>query len=201
VVGGYHRSKEAAQCLLLYLFVPVLIAYLISLKVLFFNSRHLSAVFPFYISFVALGLDSFKNNYLKRGLIAGLILMFSFSLYHLYFNKKHDVEPWKDVVRYVEEQSGPGDVIFLYEPHMINPWKHYYKGGLKYEPLFLIDEDNTEKSVVAAIKRKAGKSNRVLFVLSHDNSMKGYYAELLARHYRLLGKKEFNLIKVFVFDA
>jgi mannosyltransferase len=122
--------------------VPVLLAFLVSFKVMLFDERYLIAAAPFlYITVGAavaevlwwrreLGPDWRTGLTLAAvGLYSVLLLV---SLYNYYFTPRFGREQWRDAVAYIESQDSGKTVIVFDASWLLHCYDYYQKRGFPH---------------------------------------------------------------------
>jgi mannosyltransferase len=122
--------------------VPVLLAFLVSFKVMLFDERYLIAAAPFLYVIVAAavaellwwhrehGLDWRTGATLAAvGLYSVLLLV---SLYNYYFTPRFGREQWREAVAYVEAQDSGKTVIVFDASWLLHCYDYYQKRGFPH---------------------------------------------------------------------
>jgi len=119
---------------------PVLLAFLVSFKVMLFDERYLIAAAPFLYMIVAAAVAElllWRRAHVPVwqtsvplaavGLYSVLLLV---SLYNYFFNPRFGREQWREAVAYVESQD-PGRTVIVFDPRWLRHCYDYYqKRGL-----------------------------------------------------------------------
>ncbi len=128
----------------LYLFVPVLSLYLLSLRRPFYDSKFLLVASPAYFLIVAQGLENICPLLVKKAragpLLAGLalggmIVASGISLHNYYWDARYARDDYRGIARYIEALGRPGDAILLNAPGQIETFEYYYRGEFPRHPL------------------------------------------------------------------
>jgi mannosyltransferase len=122
---------------------PVLLAFLVSFKVMVFDERYLIATSPFLYMIVAAAISELlwwskegrapvwrrRASLAAVGLYSILLLV---SLYNYFFSPRFGREQWREAVAYVESQD-PGRTVIVFDPSWLHHCYDYYqKRGLPY---------------------------------------------------------------------
>ncbi len=136
LVGGWwaawRQDRRLFAFLLLYLAVPTLCIFLLTLWRPFFRERYLNVIAPGYYLTFALGLAALAR--LRRGwalaaavALGALILPAALSLGHYYFDPAYAKSAdWRGLAAYLEAHAAPEDVIIENYP---DPTLAYYYHG------------------------------------------------------------------------
>ncbi|MBI4319522.1 MAG: glycosyltransferase family 39 protein [Chloroflexi bacterium] len=151
----------------LYLLVPVLVMYALSLRRPMYNPKFLLLAAPGYYLLLGIGLIGFaeaasrvvRRPAFARGILpATIIAAFLFgatygtwsSTYAYYHDAKYARDDYRGLAAYVESLAEPGDAIVLNAPGQVEVFEYYYKGDLPRFPLPQerpIDEGNAERQL------------------------------------------------------
>ena len=115
--------------------VPVVLAFLVSFKVMVFDERYMIPASPFLYLAIAAGCWEIVLQYRdNRGARAGIAAMAAYSLlllislYNYYFNPRYGKEEWRDAIAYIERSSDQ-DVkdLVAFDPEYLH-WCYAYYG-------------------------------------------------------------------------
>jgi len=131
----------------------VLMAFLVSFKVMVFDERYLIAAAPFLYMIVAAAIAELllwrKGNVPVWQDWAGLVAMGLYSvlllvsLYNYFFSPRYGREQWREAVAYVESQDS-GKTFIVFDPKWLHHCYDYYqKRGLAYGPVKDISDPDT----------------------------------------------------------
>lgn len=129
--------------LTLFLFVPPLATYLVSIS----RPRFLLLATPAYYLVIARGLtgESLPREINRYWRVAGTILLLpliilpsAFSLYNYYFDPRFARDDYRGLAHYISNLGLPGDAILLYPPGQSEVYSYYYDGPL---PIYKIPDD------------------------------------------------------------
>ena len=139
---AWRRWKDRLEYALIIAVTPVLLAFLVSFKVMVFDERYLIAAAPFLYMVVAAAVAELLRW--RKGHVAawqswaalsvlGLYsILLSVSLYNYFFNPRFGREQWREAVAYVESQDLPNTFI-VFDPRWLHRCYDYYqKRGVPY---------------------------------------------------------------------
>jgi uncharacterized membrane protein len=119
--------------------LPVLLAYLVSLKVPFFDERYLFPASLFvYVVISAIfeemraragAAASARPTYLLAAVSLGWCVLLLCSLYNYYFNPRFGREQWRETAAYLESRiAAPREAVVVFEPtYMVMCYRYYQK--------------------------------------------------------------------------
>jgi hypothetical protein len=159
--------------------VPVLLAFLVSFKVMLFDERYLIAAAPFLYMVVAAAMDDVLrwrrgsppawqscSGVAAIGLYSVLLLV---SLYNYFFAERFGREQWREAVAYVESRSS-GKMAVVFDPDFLHyAYDYYEKRSLPY---FSVTDSSTPGMPVspAAIHSQVAGYDSVWLIRSHSDS-------------------------------
>ena len=139
---AWKRWGDRLEYALVAAVAPVLLAFLVSFKVMVFDERYLIAAAPFLYIVVAAAIVELLGWRKGRvpawqssaalaamGLFSVLLLV---SLYNYFFNPRFGREQWREAVAYVESQDS-GKTFIVFDPKWVHSCYDYYqKRSLPY---------------------------------------------------------------------
>ncbi len=142
---AWKRWGDRLEYALVAAVAPVLMAFLVSFKVMVFDERYLIAAAPFLYIVVAAAIAELLGWRKGRvpawqssaalaavGLFSVLLLV---SLYNYFFNPRFGREQWREAVAYIESQD-TGKTFIVFDPKWVHRCYDYYeKRGLPYGPV------------------------------------------------------------------
>jgi hypothetical protein len=146
----------------IYLLVPVIVMYVLSLQRPMYKPKFLLlATPPFYMlqgrGLMAIGqwlARTLHRRQLALGLWGALTLLIFVgpvaSLRRLYYDPDYARDDYRGIVTHIEAHAGPDDAILVNAPTQIETVGYYYRGPLKLYPLPLqrpIDVDRTQAAL------------------------------------------------------
>jgi len=121
-----------------YLFLPILTLYSLShIKPMYQGVRHLIIVSPAYYLGLGAGLDSLRRRALPL-LPPAIILLLGglfYSTYNYHFDERYIKDDFRSLVRYIEEYSGPGDLVVFNDAVISHIWEYYARSDLDWTAL------------------------------------------------------------------
>lgn len=140
----------------IYLLLPSLVMYLLSLSRPLYRPKLLLLATPGYLLLLARGVSVvWMENARIRNLVTGILLLFitlasGFSLHGYFFDPRYARDDYRGLARYIAATSKEGDAILLNAPGQIDIFSYYYKGPLPIYPLpgeRPLDERKTERAL------------------------------------------------------
>jgi mannosyltransferase len=139
---------------LIYLLLPPLVMYFLSLSRPLFRPKLLLLATPGYLLLLARGVSGvwMERN---RNVVSGILLLFitlasGFSLHGYFCNPRYARDDYRGLARYIAATGKEGDAILLNAPGQIDIFSYYYKGPLSIYPLpgeRPLDESKTERAL------------------------------------------------------
>ncbi len=130
---GYHDRTSCILFLLLYLFVPILIAYLINLRYPFapFGVQRLVLfATPAYYLLISLGLTWMRKH--SRPLfgvsLSAVLLISGLSLYAFYTTARYREDDYRPLIERVQAWARPEDAVICLYPWQMGYFRSYYRG-------------------------------------------------------------------------
>jgi len=134
----YRRRFQPAQLLLmLWVFGPLLLVWLISQHRAFYADRYLSFVLPGLMLLLAFGARRMAAPYWRAGLTVGLVVAGLIGLTAVRLDPAFQKDDGRGAAAYIQQHEQPGDVILLYTAHIKFPFDYYYQGDNPVKPLSL----------------------------------------------------------------
>ncbi len=137
---GAPSSKVRHPRLFLHLWfwLPMLVAFLLSLRRPIYIDRLFIMTLPAYLILLAWGIASPKASWARWALGAGLVVAMAVGLSRVYFDASlYTKEDWRGAARYVQNQSQPCDIITLRNFQDLLPFNYYYQGEVQRVPITL----------------------------------------------------------------
>lgn len=124
-----HRKKDV-KLILFYLFIPIIVSFIISLKVHIFGSKYLVAPAGAYFLILACGLKNLR----PKGVLAIFILCFliitGLSIANYYLNDNFAKGGFREAAKFIENNEKTGDVILFPQPEPALAFQYYYRGRI-----------------------------------------------------------------------
>lgn len=112
--------------ILSWIFVPIIVATLISLAIPIYNYFRLLFVLPAFIILTALGIFSFKYKF-KYAFLAAVLLIQIFSALVYLLNPSYQRDDWKGLVNFL---STKGELVLFESSGTFPPFDYYAKGEI-----------------------------------------------------------------------
>jgi mannosyltransferase len=173
------RWGDRMVFLLVMAFVPVLLAFLVSFKVMLFDERYLIPASPFLYVIVAaavweIRLLAANGGTSSRALYAGwgtcgmYCILLALSLHNYYFNSRFGKEQWREADAYIDSLTPTTETaIIVFDPDYIGPCYGYYT--TRNLPSWLVTSNTAGalRTSRAALDEHTGGYQHILLVRSH----------------------------------
>ncbi|MGB9301511.1 MAG: glycosyltransferase family 39 protein, partial [Anaerolineae bacterium] len=139
---------DGLLCCVLYLCLPVLAMYVLSLSRPAYDPKFLLLVAPAFCLVVGRGTSGEwltadgegRARAVTRGCLAGLLLVFvvvasALSLRNYYYDERYARDDYRGIASYISAAGQEGDAIILNAPGQIEIFSYYYRGDLPIYPL------------------------------------------------------------------
>jgi mannosyltransferase len=145
-----RREGMGLAMALIYLVVPILAMYILSLRRPLYDPKFLLLATPAYYLLLARGALlpirllarrpfpsplSFIPFLTSASLIAFMVIASVCSLHKTTFDPRYARDDYRGLARYIEATARPGDAVILNAPSQIEIFSYYYKGELALYPL------------------------------------------------------------------
>ncbi|MBI4008604.1 glycosyltransferase family 39 protein [Candidatus Roizmanbacteria bacterium] len=196
---------------LLYLIVPIIFTFIISVFKLYpFSHRFLLFLFPFFIILISIGLQYFveKKDIKDRSLLLIIVislLLFDSALSNVRnFFQKRQMEEMRPVVKYLQTKIKRGDVIYLYYAAL--PAYQYYAARFGLDRKYITgttSREEPDKYIRDLEKLKGNK--RIWLIFSHvftikDYNEKDFFLSYLRKQGELLDRYDEAGASIYLFD-
>lgn len=146
VVGVIRKSSpplplSPAPLLLLYLFIPLALGYLVNVRFPFHPVRYerlLLLASPAFFLLVALGITALKHRALTAISLISLVSIYVVSLYDFYSVPRNPNDDYRPLIAQMQTLAQPRDNFLAIYPWQIGYLKSYYNGA----PLNIIETPN-----------------------------------------------------------
>jgi hypothetical protein len=133
--GTAGKTHGSTVFLVLYLLVPMLIAWLVGPIMPFFYERFLLVAFPAYLLLLAAGLKSIGNPCSPAIVLGGLGLALTvgtniYSLNNYYHDPAYAKSGYRELMGYVAQNAQPGDALLLLNPEQRYLYDYYGFTGI-----------------------------------------------------------------------
>jgi hypothetical protein len=167
LAGAKAASRtENGWLLSLWALAPPLLAFGISFRLPMYVDRYISLSLPPFLLLIALGLVQMRSHKLVQMAIAGVVLAAMLGgVGRVYYDTAvYDRADWRGLGAYLEENSGPGDVIALWKYQTLLALFFYYQGSAPLEPVIIGPQ------VVLPTLPAEVSSHKTWLVLDHPNN-------------------------------
>lgn len=130
LVREKFKVDNSKLIIFLWLIIPVILAWLISLAVPNYQPFRLLLVLPAFYLILAIGIISFKSRILSFLAFLFIFWVSVFSFLTYYFNPYFQREDWRGVVRFIESQD-KSTVALLPSATSDWPWRYYSSGKVE----------------------------------------------------------------------
>lgn len=150
----------------LWLFIPPLVTFLVSLRLPTYLDRYISLSLPPFLLLVAGGIGSIRLKALQWLLLAFILGAMLTGLYRVYYDPTvYNRADWRGVGAYLEDQAATGDTVTLWYQQYLIPLGFYYHGSIPLKPIISFD-----KVDLPALLPAKADSQRVWVVIAHPNN-------------------------------
>ncbi len=151
--------------LLLWLLIPLLIPFIESkIAAPIYQAKYVIGAYPALVIIVAQGISSFKSKWIIFPILILIVTLSSFGLYKYY--KYDNKEQWRETAQFIEANSRPGDLLFVYKSFYRRPFVYYYQGSLEEQGI------RSTKEVTEFINSEDGqalkKQGRLWLVVAYN---------------------------------
>lgn len=144
-------------------FSPIVMAALVSLKVMLFEERYFYFLSPYLYALVVIAISSLPK---RQALYSfGLVALLGLGTWNYFNSPRFGKDQWRDVVSYVEQNFREGDRVILMPNYIDICWEYYQTKEL---PTFKVtgDREGIEGPGWEAVKQYALNSERVWYIRS-----------------------------------
>jgi len=211
---AWRRWREPMLYAAFHAFVPVGLAFLVSLKKSFFDRRYMIPASPYLYLLVAAAVweivllrrsaaESRWKTSAGLAAAAAFCLLLVVSLYQYYFAARFAKEQWREAVAYIEaSSSADGKDLVVVDPDYLDICYRYYQR--RNLPIWQVTPEVQREAVNsdAMIRDHVNGYHKVWLVYSHNVNeyllakLKSLYAEKSARDFPLS-----NRIEVYEFQV
>jgi hypothetical protein len=180
-------NSNRVYLLLLWLFVPIVLPYLVSLvstPILLYRYT-IGGSMAFYL-LAARGIDNTGNRKVIL-LIAALVLVFSFFNLEKYHSSVKKYQ-WRETIAYIEDNAGYGDYVAV-NPEFEIESVNYYRERKDLNLYSLTDE--------FLLRTDIGDKNLWVVLAAHGGTKKKDLEEALGQRYDLLSQKKYKSLNLY----
>jgi len=188
--------------LLLWLFTPIVLPFLISrLSSPIYSTKYsIVASLAFYL-LVARGISSIKFKYIKPIIISAVVFLSLVNIWS-YYSTDHK-EQWRDVVNYVETKANKGDLL-LFHAGYCRDWAfdYYAKRTDLVKKKFPEEEYSyvTSNIDTKELQKTVEAYNRVWLILSHSLDREDLIIRTLVKSYNFIHHKKYLGIELYFLE-
>ena len=192
-VQNERISGNAVLLLLLWLFVPIILPFVVSQIITpIYLTRYTIGASPAFFILVAKGMSIVG----KKGLFSIMLIVAILSSLGLYGYYTITIkEQWREAASLVEMKSQQQDSIILCESFVQLPFDYYYKGTLEQIGV----KKNVDANDLAALDKQIKGKNRVWLIISNVSELPPVHSYLKGK-YQLEEWFGYRGIVVFLFD-
>jgi hypothetical protein len=154
---GFRRWEEVVS-LLLYLFIPVLVLYLVSLRVPIFTDRYLIFLAPPFYLLLSRGLSEVgrRSKVILTLCLASLLVL---NVQSIWVQSNTLIKSdFRAAARFFEERSGPKDLMIFLIPYVRYTFEYYYRDDYQWADAPFTNYGMSESEVGAILsKMTAGR--------------------------------------------
>jgi len=193
-------ESESITLLVLYVFLPVLAAFGVSLVLIpIFLSRYLILSVPFLYLLMGYIFETYfpKIQILLKCIFFVMIIIGLIS--QIRGQNIRVKENFRDVAVYVQDTSTARDIVVLSAPFIVYPFEYYYRGEADLQSFPIWDRNilgsiqefsiNTMREEVAKLK---GSHTKMYVVLAYDQGYEETFRRYLDDNFERLEQKEFS---------
>jgi mannosyltransferase len=199
LLGLYSTTKDKSRLsfLLLYLFVPILGAFMITLLYnrITYNVRYTAVALPAYTIVLAKGITSVKRKDWRLFLVLLVVGFSAYALGNYYFNAKYAKEDTRSAAEYLETAAGERDVILVLEISLAI--EYYFDGTAEVHGIYGSQLESTA-GLHNELSHIARGHNKLWLVWSRpwvdpEASVKRYFDE----RYEIIDRQDFPGVQVY----
>lgn len=171
------RAERSGGFVLICMVLPMVLALLVSFKVIVVGERYFIVSFPFYLLTLAVGWRAISRarDLMRRiGVVCvGLYIAIAVKcLGDYYFDPRFGKEQWAAVAGYIREHSERPEVVVVHSGYAVKPLRYYYD---EVAPVQLKRSEDVSPEYLAALPR-------YWLVLAHATNETAYRATLPSTH-------------------
>lgn len=198
---GLLRSHEESISLSLYLFVPIISLYLISLGMPIFTDRYLIAVVPAYLLLLTCGLLAVKKRS-PRLAVACLALLLVSNLYVVGLQSHTRIKSdFESVAEYVKV-NGRGDLAMFLIPHGRQVFDYYYEDAFECRDAPYTNGGMGAGKVARKMEQATAGHKEVWLVVSEEElwDSQGLVRQWFEGNGHLLQQRSFARVDVYLYS-
>lgn len=194
-----RRGRVSRLVLATWLFLPPLLAYLISRRVPVFEDRYLIYIAPAFYLLAAAGVGALRTHSRRlAGLSLGLALTISLVGLHLQQTRPIKAD-FRAAARYVAAQVDAPPVVMVQIPYLRHTWAYYYRGPYTLLDGLWTNDNKDEASVDAEMRRLTAGVDELWLVVSEEQlwDSRGMVRRWLDSHADRLSEAHFTRVDVY----
>ena len=175
IVAGYFAIKQlrfrprkammaAFKFLLIWLILPPILVWAMSLKLPLYVDRHLIIILPALLLLASMAVIS-KSN-LAYGLVLGLAIVSIVGCVRLFLDTNFAKEDWRGAAAYIVATEEPGDALIMQNFQNQLAFSYYYNGNLELETS-VVNQDITPMETLSEGHKRAWVVYRRPFEPTH----------------------------------
>ena len=129
------KKKKQAGTVLIFVLIPIMIAFLSSFFVPTIAPKRLLLVLPQFYLFLALGISSLPKKFQKL-LIALILIINISSLSAYYLNPSFQREQWRQAIGWVENKANTNSLALFEFSSPFGPWAYYQNNRIEGRAVF-----------------------------------------------------------------
>ncbi len=191
-----YENKKGFLLNISYFFIPFITLIIISsFGKSFYSSRYLSPFIPALFILMARGIKKFRYYPIITIIIlfiTGTYLFLNISYYQRmsYLNR-----PWREVVRYIHENSQEEHIVLISEPFYYRPFEYYNRGRLPYIPV------NPDFFSPENIEQKIKNYKKIILILSDINPRTLKIKEWLDNKFKYKNRTDFYKVVIYSYES
>ncbi len=152
--------------LLLWVAIPPLVTFLVSLRLPTYLDRYISLSLPPFLLLAAIGISSIRLRILRLGVLALTIGVMLIGLYRVYYDANvYSRADWRSLSAYLEENAATDDIIAPWYYQYLVPLSFYYYGSTPLEPIISFNVVDLPLLPVAKTT-----SQKLWVIITHPNN-------------------------------
>jgi len=150
VSRAWFKEKKITQMVLIFLLVPVFLAFFTSIFIPTIAPKRLLLILPQFFFLLALSVRSLNKNW-QWVLVFFILFINVLSLNVYYFNPRFQREQWRQAINWVENNSLSDSVVLFEFSQPFGPWMIYQTG--KLEAVGILDEDDNFELKISQVTK------------------------------------------------
>lgn len=143
-IYGFKKLDQSTKLLLFWLFIPVVLAFIISFFIPVLSYFRMIYILPAIYLILAKGIESLPKRFALPALVF-ICLVSLLSIFGYYFNPKFQREDWRGAINFVSKNIDNKSAVLFENKEMPAPVRYYGKNLSNFYPALL---DNLENDLV-----------------------------------------------------